>query len=94
MKKYLLILLVAVALISLAFYRVYAPRQARLAELAEKRDARRERVKALEMSRTELNEKLHRFEKDPRTVESMARQTLGLLKPGETVYLLAEEGSG
>jgi cell division protein FtsB len=63
--------------------------------LAEKR--RRAHALEMEIARLEgenarLARDIEALRRDPRAVESIAREALGLVKPGETVFLLQEDG--
>ena len=67
--------------------------------LLASRAARREhwqlvdRIDALERENDRLRAEAHRLRVDPRAVEEVARQELGLISPGELVFLL-HDGPG
>ncbi len=39
---------------------------------------------------TALREEMRRLNEDPATIESLARQELGLIRPGEIVFILKD----
>lgn len=60
----------------------------------------RERAQALEKEidqlraeNTRLTEEIRALKTDPRAVERLAREQLGLARPGETVFLIRDEPS-
>lgn len=50
-------------------------------------DREEERLEALERENVRLTERLHRLE-DPEYQEKLAREQLGLVRPGETAYVI------
>ena len=62
----------------------------RMNAMVNQRDELRSRVKALEKSNTELAEEVGLLRDDPATIENLARTELGMVRDGETVYILSE----
>ena len=60
-----------------------------LNRMVNQRDDLRSRVGALEESNVELAEQVSRLRDDPATIEGLARTELGLVRDGETVYILS-----
>jgi cell division protein FtsB len=58
------------------------------------RDDLRARVRLLEEQNARLAEEIRLLSDDPETLEALARIELGLVKPGETVYILPEDPGG
>lgn len=54
------------------------------------RDNLKAHIRALEEDNARLAEEIGRLDDDQATVESLARIELGLVKPGETVYILPD----
>ena len=54
------------------------------------RDNLQDRVRALEEQNARLAEEIRLLSDDPQTLEAIARIELGLVKPGETVFILPE----
>lgn len=52
------------------------------------------RVEATETRIEGLKERIHRLESDPRALERLAREELGLVRPGDLVVVLPEEPAG
>lgn len=77
----LVALLLLLGAAGLKSYQDFEQAQAREAELRAKIEAEQARI-------AELAEKVERLEKDPRTLERLARETLWMGKPGEVVILL------
>lgn len=65
------------------------------ASLAARREHRQlaDHIRALERENDRLRAEAHRLRVDPHAVEEVARQELGLIKPGELVFLL-HDGPG
>ncbi len=53
-------------------------------------DRTQEEIVSLEQSNAALREKIHRLESDLFTLERLARERLGYVREGETVYRLVE----
>jgi cell division protein FtsB len=66
----------------------------RLHRMKVQRDNLRERVRALEEQNARLAEEIRLLSDDPETLEGIARVELGLVKPGETVFILPENPGG
>jgi cell division protein FtsB len=60
-----------------------------LNRMVNQRDDLRSRVGALEESNVELAEQVSRLRDDPATIEGLARTELGMVRDGETVYILS-----
>jgi cell division protein FtsB len=60
-----------------------------LNRMVNQRDDLRSRVGALEESNIELAEQVSRLRDDPATIEGLARTELGMVRDGETVYILS-----
>ena len=65
-----------------------------LHHMMAERDNLRARVRALEEQNTRLAEEIRLLGDDSETLEALARIELGLVKPGETVYILPEKPGG
>ena len=59
----------------------------RLYQMIRERDNLRVRVHTLEEQNMRLTEEIGHLSDDPATVESLARIGLGLVRPGETVFI-------
>ncbi len=67
-----------------------------LRSLVEKRDDYEQldrSVTQLQQDNVRLQERIHQLESDPRYVEKIARERLGLVKPGEVIYRLEAPGA-
>lgn len=62
----------------------------RLHQLILEREDLRMRIRTLEEENSRLAEEIGRLGDDLTTIESLARIELGLVKPGETVYILPD----
>ena len=62
--------------------------------MLSERDTLRDRVRALEELNSWLAEEIRLLGDDSETLEALARIELGLVKPGETVYILPEKPGG
>ncbi|MDF1524832.1 MAG: septum formation initiator family protein [bacterium] len=60
-----------------------------LKRMVNQRNDLRSRVAALEKSNVELAEQVSRLRDDPATIEGLARTELGMVRDGETVYILS-----
>ena len=60
-----------------------------LNRMVNQRNDLRSRVRALEASNVELAEQVSRLRDDPATIEALARTELGMVRDGETVYILS-----
>ncbi len=64
--------------------------------LLEKRDDYEQldrSVTQLQRDNVRLQERIHQLESDPRYIEKIARERLGLVKPGEVIYRLDAPGA-
>jgi len=63
-----------------------------IAMQAARRDeaALRDRVAAMRREHVELQARIRRLREDPSAVEEIARRELGLIKPGEVVFILRD----
>jgi cell division protein FtsB len=48
-------------------------------------------IQRLRVRNSELAEEIHALRSDPQAIERLAREELGLVRPGETVFLIREE---
>lgn len=78
-----LILIAMIGYLGMAYYRA----DARLAELQARTVAAKERLRAAQEENRLLNEKIERLNTDM-YIEKVAREHLGLTKPGEIPYLM------
>lgn len=62
----------------------------RLAEQRERTRALEQQVEGLRAENAELAHAITALKSDPRAIERLAREELGLLRPGETVFVLAD----
>ena len=65
-----------------------------LNRMVNQRDDLRSRVRALEESNAELAEQVILLRDDPATIEDLARTELGMVRDGETVYILSHRPEG
>jgi cell division protein FtsB len=85
---YILLALVALAVLGV-FSSIVGHGFEELTAAERERDGLEERKIKLSESITELEETLEAVRTDPAAVESIARSELGMVRPGETVILLA-----
>ncbi len=62
----------------------------RLNIMLEQRDGLRARVDALQESNLDLAEQISLLRDDPTTIENLARTELGMVRDGETVFILSD----
>ena len=62
----------------------------RLNRLMDQRDELRSRVHALDESNEELAQQVGLLRDDSATIENLARTELGMVRDGETVYILSD----
>ncbi len=62
----------------------------RLNIMLEQRDGLRARVDALQESNLDLAEQISLLRDDPATIENLARTELGMVRDGETVFILSD----
>jgi cell division protein FtsB len=58
--------------------------------MLEQRDELRARVDALQESNLDLAEQISLLRDDPATIENLARTELGMVRDGETVFILSD----
>ena len=58
--------------------------------MTQELDRTQEEIASLEQANTALREEIHLLESDPFTLERLARERLGYVKEGETVYQFVE----
>lgn len=63
-----------------------------LLDQQRKADALHRELDALRSDNLRLAEDIGALRSDPRAIERIAREELGLARPGETVFILREEG--
>lgn len=83
----------AVLLITVALFFAYSAVGERgfinLHKRIRHRDELRLRVQALKKSNAELAERIRLLRDDPDTIERLARTQLGMVRDGETIYILS-----
>ena len=62
-----------------------------LAEKRRRAQALEQEIARLENENSRLTRDIQALQTDPRAVEAIARETLGLVKPGETVFLIQDD---
>ena len=62
----------------------------RLNRMVDQRDELITRVRALDESNAKLAEQVSQLRDDPATIEYLARTELGMVRDGETVYILSD----
>jgi hypothetical protein len=60
----------------------------RLIRMVKQRDELSSRVLSLKESNAHLADEIHQLRDDPATIENLARTELGMVRDGETVYIL------
>ena len=65
----------------------------RLVEQRKRSQALERELESLRAENLRLSEEIHALKTDPRAVERVAREQLGLARPGETVFLIHEESA-
>jgi cell division protein FtsB len=63
----------------------------RLGQMVNRRNDLRIRVEELKRNNSRMADEIELLRSDADTVEDLARTRLGMVKPGETVYLFPEE---
>jgi cell division protein FtsB len=48
-------------------------------------------LEAIRMDNARLREDVRRFKEDPSAIESLAREELGLIRPGEVLFIIKDE---
>jgi len=90
-RRFGLMIVGAAALIALISLVISADGFVRNNELRKEKAKLEEEIEALEDENRILRQKLERLQTDSAYVEDEARKKLRLIRPGETVYRLAEE---
>ncbi|UCG38120.1 MAG: septum formation initiator family protein [bacterium] len=84
--------LAAIMLLTLCLFLLYSALGERgfirLNQMIRQREDLKARVRGLEESNARLAEQISLLRDDPFTIEYFARTQLGLVRPGETVYIL------
>lgn len=62
----------------------------RMNRMSDQRDELRSKVQNLEENNEKLAEEIGRLRDDPATIEHLARTELGMVRDGETVYILSD----
>ena len=65
-----------------------------LLEQRSRADALRQELDALRAENARLGSEITSLRSDPRAIERIAREELGLARPGETVFILREDAVG
>lgn len=89
-RKRLWVVLVLTVCLFLAYSAVGERGFIKMKRMADQRDALRSKVRALEKSNAQLAEQVSRLRDDPATIENLARTELGMVRDGETVYILSD----
>lgn len=66
----------------------------RLGKMMQRRNNLNATVDTLQRQNTELAEEIVRLRSDPVTLEELARTKLGMVRPGEVVYIFPEKAGG
>lgn len=88
-RRFLVILALAVCLF-LTYSTVGERGFFRLNRMVDQRDELRSRVLELQEGNTRLAEQIDQLRDDPVTIEYIARTELGMVRDGETVYIITE----
>jgi len=90
-EKHRLVLIFSLSLSLFLGYSLFEERGfIQLHHMKVQRDNLQARVHALEEQNARLAEEIRLLSDDPETLEAIARIGLGLVKPGETVFVLPE----
>ena len=88
------VLLFVVAAVFVVYSAIGEKGFVRLNSMGRERDELRSRVGNLEKGNTDLAEEISLLRDDPATIEALARTELGMVREGETIYILpADPGS-
>src|SRR6185295_6862186 len=63
-------------------------------DMRKRADVLDSEIKDLEKHNASLRAEIARVQRDPARIEELARERLGLVRKGETVYQIVEDGSG
>ena len=88
---YRVFLVAAAALVAVILVRFFMPKFQEERRLRARLEEARQDVRRTAEQQRELKLKQERLREDPRYVEKIAREDLGLAKPGETVFRFVEE---
>ncbi|MBR3582905.1 MAG: septum formation initiator family protein [Kiritimatiellae bacterium] len=88
---YRVFLVAAAALVAVILVRFFMPKFQEERRLRARLEEARQDVRRTAEQLRELKLKQERLREDPRYVEKIAREDLGLAKPGETVFRFVEE---
>ena len=78
-------------LISFVILLIFLPGYSKLQELKQKNKELEERVGAVEKENTDLAQEKEKLENDIVYLERIAREKMGLVKEGETIYRIVPE---
>ena len=90
MRRRLWLVLVLTVCLFLVYSAVGERGLVRLNIILEQRDELRARVDALQESNLDLAEQISLLRDDPATIENLARTELGMVRDGETVFILSD----
>lgn len=65
---------------------LFLPSYSTMQDLKQKNKEYAQRITALEERNKKFEEERHLLQTDPEYVEKVGRETMGLIRPGETVY--------
>jgi cell division protein FtsB len=85
------ILLILILVVFVVYSAVGEKGFVRLNAMGQDRDDLRNRVSQLGKGNADLAEEIGLLRSDPATIESLARTELGMVREGETVYILPED---
>ena len=88
---YRVFLIVAAALVVVIVVRFFMPKFQEERRLRARLEEARQDVRRTAETLRDLKLKQERLREDPRYVEKIAREELGLAKPGETVFRFVDE---
>jgi cell division protein FtsB len=71
---------------AVALLLVFLPSYAKMQDLKDKNDEYARRIEVLQKRNARLEQEQHLLETDPVYLEKVARQRMGLIRDGETVY--------
>lgn len=94
-KKRKVVLVLAVTFLLFLGYSIFEEKGfVRLYGMKVERDRLQERIQTLKDENERLAEEIRLLGDDPGTLEALGRVELGLVKPGETIYILPETPGG
>ena len=71
---------------------LFLPSYSTMQDLKQKNKEYAERITALEQKNRKFELERHMLQTDPDYVEKVGRETMGLIRPGETVYKIVPAG--